>query len=461
MMDQNARRKIFSGGRVRKLRSELGLSQSAMAGELGISLSYLNLIERNQRPLTAQLLIKLSESYSIDARSFAQEEDIRAAVAMEEVFSDPIFQQSPISRSEIGMLAEDAPEISEAIKQLYQAFVELRDLQMAGSDKPSKAASKHSEDPIEQTRIFFEKSGNYFPILEKKAEEICTEMQAKHGFLFEAIVARLRLEHGVTVQIVAVENMRKLIRHYDRHRKRLMISELADANSRTFHAAFHLGLLEAGSELDALSLKASAPETPVQKLTRINLCSYFAAAIMMPYDAFFEAAKSNAYDIEFLQSRFSSSFEQVAHRLTTLGKPGKRGIPFFMLRVDEAGNISKRLATGAFPFSRYGGTCPKWNIYKAFHNSVQILRDIVELPDGGKWFSLAKAVGHNVIGLGCDMKFANQIMYSKGLDLKVHNATPIGINCKLCERPDCAQRAAPPLMRKLFVTENSKGISMF
>jgi XRE family transcriptional regulator, fatty acid utilization regulator len=460
-MDQNVRRKIFSGGRVRKLRSELGLSQSAMAGELGISLSYLNLIERNQRPLTAQLLIKLSESYSIDARSFAQEEDIRAAVAMEEIFSDPIFQQSPIPRSEIGMLTEDAPEISEAIKQLYRSYVELRELQMADSDKPHKRTSKNSDDPTEKTRHFFEKSGNHFPSLEKIADEISEDMKAKQGFLFEAIVTRLKSRHGISVQIVAVENMRKLIRHYDRHRKRLVISELADTNSRTFHAAFHLGLLEASSQLDSLSLKAGALDEPVQKLTRINLCNYVAAAIMMPYETFYEAATNSAYDLEFLQSRFSASFEQVAHRLTTLGRPGKRGISFFMLRVDEAGNISKRLSTGSFPFSRYGGTCPKWNIYSAFRNPNQIVRDIVELPDGGKWFSIAKMARHNVIVLGCDVTFADRIIYRRGLDLKAQTATPIGINCKLCERPDCAKRASPPLTRKLFISENSKGISMF
>jgi XRE family transcriptional regulator, fatty acid utilization regulator len=352
-MDQSSRRKIFAGRRVRKLRNELGLSQNGMAGELGISVSYLNLIERNQRPLTAQLLIKLSEAYSIDARSFAQEEEIRAAVEMEEIFSDPVFQQSPIPRSEIGLLAEDAPEVSEAIKRLYRSYVEIREFQMAGaghSMKDERGEKGNAEDPIEQTRNFMERADNYFPSLEKKAEDIAGELKAPNGFVFEAIVERLKARHGVTVQVVPLENMRRLLRHYDRHRKKLMISELLDVSSRTFHAAYHLGLLEAAAEIDSLSQKVGAQDSPSQKLARISLCNYFAAALMMPYVEFFEAAASNAYDLDILAARFSASFEQVAHRLTTLSRPTKRGIPFFMIRVDAAGNISKRFYRGCFRF---------------------------------------------------------------------------------------------------------------
>jgi XRE family transcriptional regulator, fatty acid utilization regulator len=474
-MDQNSRRKIFAGRRVRKLRLELGLSQNGMAGELGISLSYLNLIERNQRPLTAQLLIRLSESYAVDARSFAQEEEIRAAVEMEEIFSDPIFQQSPIPRSEIALLAEDAPEISEAIKRLYRSYIEIREVQIGSSlqstndERGETARPAVSEDPVEQTRIFLEQSGNYFPTLESKAESIALEL---HGLNFETIVERLKMRHGIDVQIVTLENMRHLLRHFDRHRKKLLISELADANSRTFQVAFHLGLLEANAELDALSQKVGAPDTTTYQLARVTLCNYFAAALMMPYAAFHEAATSNGYDIDILCARFSTSFEQVAHRLATLARPAKRGIPFFMIRIDAAGNVSKRFSSGSFPFSRFGGTCARWNIHSAFRNPGSVERDIVEMPEGTKWFSISRTVQRHatpwgdlgaqfVIGLGCNVKYAGQLVYSRGLDLKSHAATPIGINCRLCERPDCAQRASPPLMRRLVVNENTRGLSPF
>ncbi len=477
-LEQTLRRKIFAGRRVRKLRNELGLSQNGMAGELGISVSYLNLIERNERPLTAQLLIKLSETYSIDARSFAQEEEIRAAVEMEEIFSDPIFQQSPVPRSEIGALAEDAPGVSEAIKRLYRSYVEIREFQMGTADQSTKdergevVLAAGVEDPIEQTRSFLEHSGNYFPPLESRAEDIARELSAANGSLFETIVDRLQTRHGVSVQITTIDNMRRILRHYDRHRKKLMISELVDPSSRTFQAAFHLGLLEAGQELDSISLKVGALDTAAQKLARITLGNYFAAALMMPYTAFYEAADAHFHDLDVLSARFSASFEQVAHRLTTLARPTKRGIPFFMIRVDAAGNVSKRFSSGSFPFSRFGGTCARWNIHSAFRNPGTIERDIVEMPDGTKWFSICRTVQRRatpwgepgaqfVLGLGCELKYAKQLVYSRGLDLKSHDATPIGINCRLCERPDCAQRASPPLIRRLIINENTRGLSPF
>jgi XRE family transcriptional regulator, fatty acid utilization regulator len=477
-MDQTLRRKIFAGRRVRKLRNELGLSQSGMAGELGISISYLNLIERNERPLTAQLLIKLSETYSIDPRSFAQEEELRAAVEMEEIFSDPIFQQSPVPRVEIAVLADDAPGVSEAVKRLYRSYIEIREFQMGTGGKSTKdergevVLAAGVEDPVEQTRSFLEQAGNYFPLLESRAEEIARELSVGSGSLFEAIVERLRERHGIRVQIAAINDMRRILRHYDRHRKKLMISELVDASGRTFQAAFQLGLLEAEHELDALSAKVGEPDTAAQRLARITLCNYFAAALMMPYTVFHDAAETLSYDLDVLSARFSASFEQVAHRLTTLARPAKRGIPFFMIRVDAAGNVSKRFSSGSFPFSRFGGTCARWNIHSAFRSPGTIERDIVEMPDGTKWFSISRTVQRRatpwgepgaqfVLGLGCELKYASHLVYSKGIDLKSHDATPIGINCRLCERPDCAQRASPPLMRRLNVSENTRGLSPF
>jgi predicted transcriptional regulator/DNA-binding XRE family transcriptional regulator len=455
-MNQDTRRKIFAGGRVRKLRGELELSQQAMAGELGISLSYLNLIERNQRPLTAQLLIRLSESYGIDPRAFAQEEDFRASAELEEIFSDPLFQQSPIPKREIKSLAEEAPDLSKSIKQLYQAYVELRDTQMSAA-KPNPKA-KDGEDALEQVRIFLERSNNYFPSLEVKAEALGNELQAPHGFLYEFLAQRLRAQHGIKVQIMRAEDMQKLQRHYDRHRKKLLIAESCAPAARTFHVAYQLGVLECATELDKLSLGAGPLDSTSQKLARINLCNYFAAAVIMPYVAFHETATTHAYDLEILRVRFSASTEQVAHRLTTLARPNLRGIPFFMLRIDAAGQVSKRLSISGFALSRFGGTCGRWNIH---HAQQSVLSDIVEMPDGTRWFSIAKRISHNTIILGCEFKHAKQLIYAQGLDLKSPTATPIGINCKLCERQDCKRRSAPPYMRKLHVNENSKGFAPF
>ena len=218
--------------------------------------------------------------------------------------------------------------------------------------------------------------------------------------------------------------------------------------------------------------RAGAPDKPTRALVKVSLTNYLAAAILMPYAAFHETAERTAYDIELVRSRFGVSFEQACHRLTTLSRQGARGVPFFMLRVDSAGNISKRFAGATFPFSRFGGTCPRWNIHTSFRTPGRIITQIVETPDSQRYFTLSRTVSRIAtpysgddselaVGLGCELKFAERLVYSRGLDLKDPVATGIGPACRICERPACPQRAAEPINRTLTVDDHTKSISPY
>jgi predicted transcriptional regulator len=217
---------------------------------------------------------------------------------------------------------------------------------------------------------------------------------------------------------------------------------------------------------------AAPPDMPTRRLLHMSLANYAAGAIMMPYDRFLAAAEKQRYDIDRLCAEFGASAEQVAHRLTTLGRTGARGIPFFMLRVDAAGNISKRFAGESFPFSRFGGTCPRWNLHAAFQTPGRVSTQIVETPDGERFFTISRTVERAVrldpretsqlaIGLGCDVKHAAKIVYADGLDLVRPLVTPIGPACTICPRVRCPQRAAAPAGRTLAVNESQKTISPY
>ena len=476
-MEINERRKILAGGKLRKLRNDLSLSQSAMASELGVSVSYLNLIERNQRPVTAQLLIKLSETYDVDPRAFAQDDEQRTTSACEEIFADALFQGTTVPRSEIRILTNDLPTVTGAMQRLYDAYVQLRDSglshvgQTSEGERGGVLASRNGNDPVETLREFLQRSNNHFPELEDFAENLVVEMRVGNESIYAAVTARLHNMHNIRIQVLPVDVMGNLLKRYDMHRRKLMFSELLEPAAMAFQAAFHLALVEAGPLLDRLAEKAS-DHGSTRKLARIMLANYLAAAVMMPYQAFFTAAEQLAYDVDILAARFSASYEQVAHRLTTLARPSARGVPFFMVRIDDAGNVSKRFSSGSFPFARYGGTCPRWKIHSCFRNPGRTETQMLELPDGGKWFSIARTVqraatvwgeqgAQFAIGLGCEVKYAHRLVYGHGLDLKNPEATPIGVNCRLCERPNCAQRAAPPSLRPLDVNENLRGPSPF
>jgi XRE family transcriptional regulator, fatty acid utilization regulator len=471
-MEPDGRRKILAGAKLRKLRAELGLSQMAMALELGVSVSYLNLIERNQRPVTAQILIKLSETYAIDPKSFALEYELRAVAELEEVFSDPLFQSMPVVKSDLRILAEAAPGVVDAIKRLHRAYSEVVEIQSVSALERSESERSGvvggHEDPIERVRNFLQAANNHFPELELRAEELTDSLRRRHSDLFTALVQQLQDVHGLRVQVMPVKVMGQMLKRHDLHRNRILISELVEPSGRVMQAAFHLGLLEAGDAIDALHAKLGTSSEQVTRLARISLGNYLAAAVMMPYGPFLAAAEDVGYDVEILGARFGASFEQVAHRLTTLSRPSARGVPFFMLRVDNAGNVSKRFSSGSFPFARFGGTCPRWNIHSTFDNPGRIKTQVIEMSDGAQWLSLARTVrrfaapwgepdAQFVVGLGCDIRHAGRLVYGS----RLAEPTPIGINCRLCERMNCAQRAAPPLLRPLDVHENIRGFSPF
>jgi len=474
-----ADRKLFLGGRLKRLRRSLDLSQTAMAADLGVSPSYLNHIERNQRPVSAQLLLRLAETYDVDLRNLGQSGGNEAEAELSEAFADPLFQGLSVPRHEIIQLAEDQPAAADAILRLYRAFSDRRVRDRAEAEVEGSAAP--TDSPTEWVREYIQSRQNHEPELDALGEALHNALRADtttpdEGF--EALArARLLTRHNLSVRTLPSDVMVEWTRRFDPHRGRLLLSETLGPSSRAFAIACQLALSEHGADLERLTDAARAPDAASRALLKTSLTNSLAAATLMPYGAFQRTAEDSGYDLARLQSRFGVSFEQVAHRLTTLSRPTARGVPFFLMRVDQAGNVSKRYASGAFPFSRFGGACPRWRLHSAFRTPGRIVTQIIETPGqegkaGSRWFTLARTVdrqgqdafteGHDLaIGLGCELKHAHRLTYAKGLDLQRPDVTPIGPACRLCERHPCAERAAPPVGRALVVDDWSKSVSPY
>ncbi len=465
-------RKLFIGPRFRRVRQQLGLSQTQIAAELGVSPSYVNLIERNQRPVTAQILLRLAEAFDLDLRELAGGEDGRSFAELNEVFSDPLFRDIELPKQELQDLTEQCPSVAQALSRLYAAYVEARrgETEVASRIADRDGDAGFHRSPLERVRDFVEASRNHFPTLEVAAQALRDEIDADVPDLFQGLVRRLRDRHGIQVRIMPVDIIRDVLRKYDRHRRQLLLSELVDASGRSFQAAVQLGFAECGTLFDDIVETVNERDPETRRFLRVTLANYFAAAVMMPYARFQEAAERLGYDLVVLGRRFGASFEQVCHRLTTLQRPGARGVPFFLLRVDHAGNVSKRFSSGTFPFSKFGGTCPLWNIHATFDKPGEILSQTIELPDGSLYFSVARTVTRAgaphaqlvprfAIALGCEVKYASRLVYAGGQTQEA--ATPIGVNCRLCDRVDCAQRSEPPLAASLIVDETTRGASPF
>ncbi len=467
-------KKLFLGGRLKRLRRDLGVTQSAMAEQLKVSPSYLNLLERNQRPVTAQVLLRLADAYDLDLRSLSADEPGGGA-GLEEALADRMFQDLAVSRHEIAEVAELSPTMAEAFVRLYRAFLDrgaLIDMgALEGHDGPHHGGPQKAS-PTDWVRDLVATQRNYFGELDELAEQMLAGLGADPRDLSVAVREQLQVQFGVRTRIMPVEVMAGALRRYDLHRKQLLIAETMAPASRTFAITYQLGLLAHGETLSEIAGRFSPPDRATRQQLKVFLGNYLAAAIMMPYGKFLAALEETGYDIERVRSRFGVSFEQAAHRMTTLARPGARGIPFFMVRVDAAGNISKRYASGPFPFARFGGTCPRWNVHDSFKTPGRIITQVIETPDGERYFTLARTVrrvaglqagleDELVVALGCELKHAAKLIYTRGLDMAAPAVVEVGPACRICERRLCPQRAAAPVNRTALVEESVKSISSF
>ncbi len=451
------------GRTIRRLRQEHGLTQQALAARLGISASYLNLIEHDQRSVTAGLLLKLAEIFRIELAELSGAQERQLEVGLREVFADPLLGAETIAEAEIETLAASAPNAARAVLALYRAWRVARE-DASGIALPS---GRRILLPNEEARDVFDDHANYFPALEAAAEAIAGELDAAPAERNHAIAERLRRHHGIAVVVRALEGLRA----YDAEARRLTLSESLPRESRGFHMAFQLALLEAADAVETVlaEVKPSTPEAVA--LIRIGLLNYTAGALLMPYLPYREAAAALRHDMEALAARFGVSFEQACQRLSTLQRPGARGVPFFFLRVDPAGNVSKRFSAAGFPFARYGGSCPRWVVHTAFASPGVVRVQVAELPDGTRFLCFARTVTGvaarwgepppvHVVAMGSPLTYAADIVYAEGLDLE-RAAVGIGLSCRLCERPDCRSRAFPPLEHRLAFDPLRRGASPY
>ena len=471
-------KKSFMGVRLKRLREERQLTQVALARALGLSPSYLNQLEQNQRPLTVSVLLKLNGVFGVDVQRFAEDDEARLVTELQDVLAEAPGGEG-VSQAEIRELASAMPALARAFLGLHRRYrqgaeqVAALSARLGGTGEGTVAAPA----PFEEVRDLFYARHNHVAELDALAEQRWAEWGLTPGDTAPALADILARRHGVKVVLgggretgaATPETPGEALRRYDARQRLLTLAPHLNPGQRAFQLATQLAFLEGGEVIQRLAAEADLSGEEARRLARIGLANYFAGALLLPYAPFLAAAESLGYDIERLGRRFGVGFESVCHRLSTLQRPDARGVPFFFVRVDRAGNISKRQSATDFHFSRVGGSCPLWNVYEAFAQPGRILTQLAAMPDGRAYFWLARTVRRGyqgwgapgktfAVGLGCDLAYAHRLVYSHGLDLLDPAArTPIGAGCKVCERADCPQRAFPPLGRPLAVDEDRTG----
>jgi len=456
------------GGRIRRLRRQKQLPQADLAQALGISASYLNLIEHNRRKVTVPLLFSIAGYFGVEPGELVDSDEGRLVGDLMEAFGDDLFADSDLTNLEIRDLAQTNPAAARAMLKLYDRYRVVARSGPIANDTEEPGHFHHATDAISD---FLQDNANHFPAIEASAERIRADVDNSGDNFDYGLRTYLFNVFGIEVRLASLPQ--GIARQFDRSRNHLLISDILPAESALFLIAHQLGQLAAGAEINAVIADADLPEGDAPLLAKNVLSAYFAAALVMPYAPFLRACREYRYDIERLGRRFGCSFEQVCHRMTTLQRKGAQGIPLHLIRTDIAGNISKRFSLSGIHIPRHSGACPRWNVYSAFLSPERINIQLSEMPDGSRYFCIARTIAkgdhrynaqrrYMSIGLGCSILHARDMIYSDGIDLRSDNqVTPIGVGCRICPRMECGQRAHPPADHRFRLDENVRPESLY
>lgn len=460
--------RLFVGGRLRQLRLDQRMDQATMARLLGISVSYLSQLENDDRPLTAKVKAALAEAYPLDWASFDTREDEQLLGAFAHALAQPDVPSPPIEPERIEKVHMHYPEFAARYVELHRAFRAVNERLNMVEEAVANDMTLRERMPWERARDWFHGINNYVHELDCVAEELYSDIATGPWLDETDLIRALGERHGTSVIIDEVSATTQ--RHYDRDENRLFINAALTAESRRFMLAHQLMRLSARDLINAIVAGADMPNMSAERLLAVGLANYGAGALMMPYAPFRKSARMVRHDIDSLARQFGVSFEQACHRLSTLQRPGLRGIPFFFCRVDMAGNITKRHSATRLQFARFGGACPLWIVHEAVAIPDRIVTQLGETPDGVRYISMAKglvkpsgsytrAPRRYAVALGCEIDHAANFIYADGLQLRDEAAaTPIGITCRLCPRRECSQRAFPPSDRTFYVDPDHRDV---
>ena len=456
--------KLYAGAKLRETRQRLALTQKDFAAKLGVSLPYLNQMENNNRPVSTTVVLALAQEFGFDVTELSTGDAERMVSDMREALADPIFGDTPPPLADLRLTASNAPALARAFLELHSVYRQTHERLASLDEALGREDSRSQTSPWDEVRDFFHYCDNYIDAVDRAAEHF-SQPNAGQRSIRDIAVDRLS-GLGITVAEADTDKLRA----FDRANGTLTISSRAAPETRLFQILLQVALLTQDKLLEATLNFANFQSDAARAIAKIGLANYFAGAALMPYGRFLDAARSTRHDLEVLSNRFGASIEQVAHRLSTLQRPGAKGVPFFFVRVDQAGTITKRHSATRLQFARFGGACPLWNVHRAFEIPGQFLRQLAETPDGVRYISLARDVSKSggsygapvrrfAIALGCEVKHAKALVYADDMDLSNARAfEPIGISCRICERTNCHQRSVPPLERRLSITPDERDV---
>ncbi len=459
-----ASQKIYAGAKLREIRARIGLTQKDFAAKLGVSLPYLNQMENSNRPVSTTVVLALAQEFGVDVTELSSGDSERLVSDIREALADPVFAEIAPPLTDLRLVASNAPTLARAFLELHKSYRQTNERLASLDEALGREDARIQASPWDEVRDFFHYCDNYIDAVDRAAERFTARGPGGNDPKASAVAALEALGIAVRASDIAP------LRFFDADTQTLHLSARAAPETQLFQLLLQVALMTQDPLIEATLDLARFQTDEARSIAKIGLANYSAGAALMPYGQFLDAAQASRHDLEVLGRRFDASIEQVAHRLSTMQRPGAKGIPFFFVRVDQAGTITKRHSATRLQFARFGGACPLWNVHRAFETPGHFLRQLAETPDGVRYISLARDVSkpggsfcapvrRYAIALGCEITHAGSLVYADGLDpTKTQAFEPIGISCRICERRECHRRSVPPLERRLTINVDERGV---
>ena len=464
------RKNLNYGAVIRARRQKKNLKSKELAKKLGISPAFLSLIETNERKPNGDLLLLIQEELGLTNEDLIKKIDPGLENDTKDVFNISLLEDLDIRPHEADELVKINPKIAKALVRLANDHNNRE--HEVGEDLEKKIIDKPTWFPGEIVSEFIQKNENYFPKLEEFANQVFEKIKINNRTRYLSLCDYLEKKYKLVIKEMLPKE-KPFTKIYFPEKNELHLSDYLSLETKKLYAANQIAQLGADGIINEYLDDFSFPSEVSRKVTKVALLNYTGAAIMMDYKEFYQECMKCRYDLEVLASSFTTSFEQTAHRVTSLNNPDMKGIPLHMIRVDRCGNVSKRFSLSGIELPRASGACPLWNVFTAFSNPNNIHTAVSKMTDGSTYFCIAKTVDKGIakygesrsllsIGLGCNIKHAKQMVYSDGINLDdKRREVPIGVSCRRCDRLDCSQRAFPPATTKFDVDLNSRGVSIF
>ncbi|MBO6782578.1 MAG: DUF2083 domain-containing protein [Alphaproteobacteria bacterium] len=446
----------------------MGISQSELARSVGISPSYMNLIEWNKRQIGGALLHRIADRLEIDRDDLDTSSENRLLNSLNEIASLPASANLGVEQDQTGEFIGRFPGWANAVASLARSGQEANLRAQSLSDRLSNdpflgetvhrmltrvSAIRSAADILKAyDDITDEERNRFYAIIDEESHRLSSVGEALAAYLDKSDTPSRTLTPVDEVESLFEANGNRFAQIEDAAEKAHKLLREAPVSNRNAYARA-LAQDRFGDIIsDIIDTHAQLETISARERAHRALLEYAVGAVQMPEAEFGGHARALRYDIEAICDSFSADFHTVCLRLTAL-RPEADVPRFGYYRANAAGGLIRMLGLDTLTFPRYTPACPLWVLYRAQQSPETVIRQLAHFPTGSRFVFVARARNTGAVGFGVPRQYVTDMIAMTEADARLTVYAPdattrpeqVGPSCRLCPRDNCVHRVEDPL----------------